>query len=733
MRKIELFACIIILITGGLFTALTMGGCSDFSENLPASSNGKTVPITFVVGRITEDNVNTRGINEPIVFVQEIGKGHFMETSIVPENIMQTRAEQSVANGVKCRMLIYRNSVLSTNYYKSVEFSVGTPISVDLPINSTFKVVCYSYNTTTSPDFLLADDNMTVEDIPVTTSNGLVGDYLRSEETLTTNDNGGTFTIKFKHVFSRAKLEIGTTISGQKISGCIADITPVATGTTFSPSTGNVKNGNNTTKSSFTFSTLNVSPIESEFINIIASNEKPIINMDQISFTGEQIPGTLNFSGLSFQLPQPLLRGKSYRIIQNYNTGAITYRYNDNRSGVILPEGQTIRFTFYNPFNDPFSLDAYEIINGQKISIVSTASTNGLTKDITIPSRNVSLGNRIIYFRYTNTKSSKVYETGVRMIQRGTTKINILTMGIIQMYNAAWEKTNPTTYLGTANSYGGYTAGIRPLLETNFGTQGGKAIPYDLKFYNLYNGYGDWYQVGMNYDLRDNTGNIIKSTRQILEENNIDILCLYWLGCQTPTPDQAKQILEWLEADPHRGLIFSFDYYKYYGEASTKVGTTWKSSTNSTNHWLLDALKLSDANQSGHGGGNGIFSLLKPGDSGYNNVEYQKIITGTDLLGVNVSNGTFRWVDNDYGWITRPIIEREGYIPVFVDNNNRVIIGLQPEKRVFFHGELQFLEGAVTGISGSATQVTGYGPYAGLMGNLYAWFAKRIVMGEKYE
>lgn len=732
MKNLKDFSCIMYLYAV-VFIMLIVSACSEVDEKKTGFDNGKLVPVTIKVGGIIEDITETRNLSSPISFIKEIGEGYFMETSIVPENSIQTRVQVGLVNGVICRMLVYRNNISSANYYKTVEFRVGEPIVLELPANSSFKLVCYSYNSKTDvPEFSLSDGNVVDDIILETKSDGSVNDLLRSEGGITTSDSGGSYAINFKHVFSRVKLILGTSIIGQQITSCTAHIKPVITGATFSPSAGTVVKDNTTTSVLFNFptTTMNNAEIESDFIDIIAPNRRTNIIIDKISIRDSQNPNLLDFINKSFTLPIIFSSGKSYHVVQNIRAGAIVYKSNDHLGGdVIMPEGKTINFTFYNPLNDNFQLQAYETKEGAITPIVATASSTNAVKSITIPSHNSVLGSRIIRFRYYNEATAKWYETGVEMTQRGASTINVMTMGQVQIYNARSELTNPTTYLNLKHAYNGYSAGLRPLLENKvlFGPSG--KVPYTFKFFNLFNVDGTEYQVGRNYDLR--SGNtMIKSTKQVLEENKIDILCVFWDWAQTPTPDQVKQMLDWLAADSHRGLIFTFDYYKYYGESATKVGTEFRSFTNSSHHWLLDGLKLSDNGLSGHGGGTANFHLLSPGNIGYDNIEYKKIVD--DGAFGSIRRSPFRAIDNDYGWITQSLANREGYIPILLDANNRVVVGLHPEKRIFFHGELQFLEAGAMGPYGDVNYTSGYGAYAKLMGNLWAWFVERIVMGEKY-
>lgn len=713
-----------------LLVALIWSSCSNIDDNLSNSNDGKLVSIAISVGNIMESIPSTRNLEEAINSVEEIGNGYFMETSISQDIAPQTKGRQVIEDGVICRMLIYKNSISSNNYHKTIEFRVGDRVSLELPANSRFKVVCYSYNSSTkAPEFSLSSEN-DVNSILVTTTDGVVEDLLRSEGDLVTSNDGGTYTIKFKHVFSRAKLRLETKIAGQQITACTARLNSVITDAEVFPSNGSINKGSGQTSVSFIFADMNLPNIESGFRNIIASNDLQNVGIDQITIQDSQNPNLLTFKNKTFRLPKLLSEGVSYSIVQSIQAGAIVYKSDDKVGDVILQAGETVNFTFYNPLNDGFYLEAYEKSpQGVITPIVTSITSPDQVKSIAIPAYSASLGNRKIYFRYYNIATSKWYEMPMVWTQRAGSTINIMTMGQIQIYNAAWEATNPTTYISSKHTYNGYSAGLRPLLEnkTLFGPAG--KVPYTFKFFNLFNLDGTEGQVGRNYDLR--SGQVmVKSTKQVLEENNIDILCVYWDWLQTPTPEQVAQMLDWLAADPHRGLIFSFDYYKYYGETATSVGRTFGSSSNSSNHWLLDGLNLSDWGESGRGGGTANFHLLSSGDIGYNDIEYTKIIDGT--FG-SVRETRFRAVDNDYGWVTQNLANREGYVPILLDGNNRVVMAVHPNKRIFFHGELQFLESGVMGPYGDVNLSNGYGRYAMLMGNTWAWFVERVVMGEKFE
>lgn len=265
-------------------------------------------------------------------------------------------------------------------------------------------------------------------------------------------------------------------------------------------------------------------------------------------------------------------------------------------------------------------------------------------------------------------RADGIVQTGY-VTYSSATNMNIMSIG---------NESLGGTVVGSSAGSTTFTSGLKSLLTNpnNFRLMGGPT--YSFGFYDYNRGYG-------------NASDYIGAA-DMLRNTNARIACLFdGNGTGTPNATQVQEILNWLNQDNKRGLVFTFDF-------------------SGTMNNLLSALGLNDRQT---GGGTSKFSLL----INENYPETQSIIY-TGLFG-DISGANFSSIDNIYGSISKSACISAGFVPIMEDAWGRVIIGVNSQKRIMFIGETQFFQEGPLNSDGSM-RGNSYGFYPQLVGNL--WF-----------
>lgn len=285
------------------------------------------------------------------------------------------------------------------------------------------------------------------------------------------------------------------------------------------------------------------------------------------------------------------------------------------------------------------------------------------------PSKFKRVGKVIIH-----SKTEPTVTDTITVTQKGIFHVNVMTVGNTAIGGEKVGSTTPTL---------SYVEGLYPLLtnESNFGLDGNAG--FELSFYNYYNGL-------------DNDSDYVV-TDDMLSEYDINILCLYGKKGYGPNTKQVEEILSWLSKSPDRGLIFSFD-------------------NDSTMNNLLTELKLFDRKV---GGGTDRIHITSASSPIINDIVY------AGPFGA-INNCSFSAIDNEYGNISRQSGAFAGFYPILMDAQNRIIIGVNPQKRIIFHGDTRFGSFDVLNTDGSMDP-TNKGAYPQLMGNLWTYLCNLIL------
>ncbi|WP_321480776.1 hypothetical protein [uncultured Bacteroides sp.] len=141
-----------------------------------------------------------------------------MVATLSPVKDVHSRAGSSLSNGVRYRVIAYKeNDVSASGYVNHADYIVGgTAPDFWLPVNHTYTFVCYSYASTSA---LPAFDS-SVTDLSVTPDNDLL--YYKTNVNITSGSS--SFSIAFDHVFSQ--VTVTATSSGSNITACSATLSP---------------------------------------------------------------------------------------------------------------------------------------------------------------------------------------------------------------------------------------------------------------------------------------------------------------------------------------------------------------------------------------------------------------------------------------------------------------------------------------------------------------------------
>lgn len=325
---------------------------------------------------------------------------------------------------------------------------------------------------------------------------------------------------------------------------------------------------------------------------------------------------------------------------------------------------------------------------------ITTSGVGGGTLVVTASSANNTGASRTGKITVSSVSSPSI-QTIITVVQAANAgpdpdkvyNLKVMTIGGLAIGNGG-IKVGPNNPVSPPFGGEPYINGLGNLLANNFGAYA--SAKFSLTIYNYYCG---GYSPAAN--SKDFAGMV-----SMLRAYDIDIACLFFDWNASPTAQQASELLAWLNEKPNRGLIFSFDY------PASQTG-------------LTSVLGLYDRQK---GGGVGAFSMAH---SFADNETFKAITQGR--FG-NITYSNFKSVDNDYGNVSVGVCQNAGFVPILLDSKGRVVVAANPEKRIFFHGETQFCQKAVIGNGTMAA--TGYGAYAQLIGNLWAWLCGEVAAGK---
>lgn len=272
----------------------------------------------------------------------------------------------------------------------------------------------------------------------------------------------------------------------------------------------------------------------------------------------------------------------------------------------------------------------------------------------------------------------------ITVSQGGVTNIKVMSIGGLAL--------NGGVKVGSVNSTGyPYINGLTTLLNYNLGPN--SAVPCIFSYYNYYSGGFSPYPS----ENRD-----FANAVAVLRQYDIDIACLFCDYEAGPTIAQANELLAWVNEKPNRCLIFNFDY------TNGHVG-------------LTSALGLYDRKM----GGGSSFSATSVS---YNDPTFQSIMLNGPFGSLYGSK--FNLVDGIYGNVSLQSCQGAGFVPLLQDSQGRIAVGVNPSKRIVFHGEVQFCQNGIVNTNGTLTP-TAYGSYPQLIANLWAWMCNQVAAGKQ--
>lgn len=223
---------------------------------------------------------------------------------------------------------------------------------------------------------------------------------------------------------------------------------------------------------------------------------------------------------------------------------------------------------------------------------------------------------------------------------------------------------------------------IVPLLSTNFGLT--EKINAVFKHYS-------WTKAATLYK---------SELIPLLDRYDIDVLYINY--GQVPTAEAAEAIKGWVDADPHRILIYSVEVPTHNQELCKAYGFTLDTNETATNAVLATAYGENDL--------------------------YKSIVNGT--YG-NITDPKFSNVFT-CGGPTTDAATQAGFVPILVKEGEltRTTLAIHPTSRVVLLGDTDYFSATNQGASkdGSLTKAT-KGEYPLLIANLWAWITNTVLTG----
>src|SRR5574344_1338528 len=213
-----LVALSLFLASGFLF------GCgSDDTAVYEANNyNNPSVPVSITVSGADwfSDESSTRSGSSSIeTVIVPMDNGYSLCATLEPAARAQTRATP-VAAGIRYRVVAYKqNDISAAGYMSHADYVVGAAApKFWLPINCTYTLVCYSYNSTaTLPAF-----NKNSTTIAVNPAN----DVMYYKKDITVTDVNTSFSILFSHLFSKVTVIADASVDGYNVTACTGSLSP---------------------------------------------------------------------------------------------------------------------------------------------------------------------------------------------------------------------------------------------------------------------------------------------------------------------------------------------------------------------------------------------------------------------------------------------------------------------------------------------------------------------------
>src|SRR5574344_1192691 len=213
-----LVALSLFLASGFLF------GCgSDYTAVYEANNyNNPSVPVSITVSGddwASDESITRSGSSSIEKVIVPMDNGYSLFATLEPAARAQTRAT-TVAAGIRYRVVAYKqNDISAAGYMSHADYVVGAAApKFLLPINCTYTLVCYSYNSTaTLPAF-----NKNSTTIAVNPAN----DMLYCNKDITVTDVNTSFSIRFSLLLSKVTVIADASADHYNITACTGSLSP---------------------------------------------------------------------------------------------------------------------------------------------------------------------------------------------------------------------------------------------------------------------------------------------------------------------------------------------------------------------------------------------------------------------------------------------------------------------------------------------------------------------------
>src|SRR5574344_752066 len=297
-----LVALSLFLASGFLF------GCgSDDTAVYEANNyNNPSVPVSITVSGADwfSDESSTRSGSSSIEkVIVPMDNGYSLCATLEPSVESQTRATP-VAAGIRYRVVAYKqNDVSAAGYMSHADYVVGAAApKLLLPINCTYTLVCYSYNSTAAlPAF-----NKNSTTIAVNPAN----DVMYCKKDVTVASSNISFSIVFSHIFSKVTVIADASADGYNVTACTGSLSPNYSATA-SLVDGSLVKGTSTAKT-LGWSSLGTPVVTSDAAVVYTAGETVTLTFATLSIATSPVTNLTNqsviFTGKTMEL------GKSYTL-----------------------------------------------------------------------------------------------------------------------------------------------------------------------------------------------------------------------------------------------------------------------------------------------------------------------------------------------------------------------------------------------------------------------------------
>src|SRR5574344_2187066 len=218
-NKFNYLVALCLFVASGL-----LFGCgSDDTAVYEANNyNNPSVPVSITVSGddwASDESITRSGSSSIEKVIVPMDNGYSLCATLEPAVESQTRAT-AVAAGVRYRVVAYKqNDISAAGYMSHADYVVGAAApKFLLPINCTYTLVCYSYNSAaTLPAF-----NKNSTTIAVNPAN----DMLYCNKDITVTDVNTSFSIRFSLLLSKVTVIADASADHYNITACTGSLSP---------------------------------------------------------------------------------------------------------------------------------------------------------------------------------------------------------------------------------------------------------------------------------------------------------------------------------------------------------------------------------------------------------------------------------------------------------------------------------------------------------------------------